>query len=307
MPPALIALDWGTSSLRGFLVEARGSALDEITAPLGIMKVTNAGFEAAFEQVCGPWFQAHGALPTLACGMIGARQGWVEAQYVPCPADGMSLAVKLTRFTTSRGRAFAIVPGLKVESASGVPDVMRGEETQIIGALQHTGASEGLFVLPGTHSKWASVRGRRIEAFATFVTGEVFALLCEHSILGKPMSSREDHEDAFAQGCQEAQRDASRAAGLLHQLFSARTLGLFNRVPAEGLYSYLSGLLIGAEIVGAKQLYPGAKAVTLIGEARLCSLYRRALTHAGIEAASAPQSVTLQGLVVLAREAGLLR
>ncbi len=179
--PALIALDWGTTSLRAYLLDATGDPLEKKFAPLGVLKVSDSDFDAAFEQTCASWFN-HGreAWPVLASGMIGSRQGWLEAPYVPCPAGVEQLAKKFVSLTPARGRRIAFVPGTSTENCAGVPDVIRGEETQIIGALEPESETR-LFVLPGTHSKWARVEQQRITRFATFMTGEVFATLSERA------------------------------------------------------------------------------------------------------------------------------
>ncbi len=148
------------------------------------------------------------------------------------------------RYQRKMDDALQSSPAFEPENSTGVPDVIRGEETQIFGALD-TGNADRLFVLPGTHSKWARVKNKRIEHFATFMTGEVFAILCEHSILGRTMKGSADDAESFKQGFAYAMNEQVNGAGLLQQLFSARTLALFNRVPGEALHAYLSGLLIG--------------------------------------------------------------
>ena len=294
----LIALDWGTTRLRAYLLGDAGAVLDKKSDPLGILNVAQRDFEQVFEQVCGPWLERHGPLPTLASGMIGSRQGWVEAPYVSCPASLSALADKLARFDTVKQRRFGIVPGVTCDNDLGVPDVMRGEETQIFGALDESAAGTRVFVLPGTHSKWATIENQSITWFATFMTGEVFAALCEHTILGRTMEGREHDAKAFRRGCEYTLEQGKQSSGLLNQLFSARTLGLFNRIAPRGLYSYLSGLLIGSEIQGATQTLSGTKlsAVTLIGDRALCGLYARALESAGLHSEVANEEATARGL-----------
>ncbi|MEE8271634.1 MAG: 2-dehydro-3-deoxygalactonokinase [Alphaproteobacteria bacterium] len=310
MTPALIGLDWGTSALRAYLLAADGTVVDGRTAPLGILKVVDAEFEAVFEDVAGPWLGAHGALPVVASGMIGSRQGWVEAPYVACPAGAEDLARGLVTHLTGNGRSVRFVPGLSIADRDGVPDVMRGEETQIVGDLAgRRGDADGVYLLPGTHSKWAAVEGGRITWFATFITGELFAVLCDHSILGRLMRGDGDDRERFRQGLAYAAPDPGGRGGLLRRLFSARTLALFDRLPATGVRSYLSGLLIGAEIhearVGAEVAGADPGRVTLIGEARLAALYAEALAHQGIAATIAGDGVTARGLAAIAGLAGL--
>lgn len=310
---SLIALDWGTTSLRAYLIDANGKVLERRSAPLGILKVLDNNFDAAFEEICGSWLNndleiapLRGGLALLASGMIGSRQGWLEAPYVPCPATIDEIAKHLVSLSTKNGRRVAIVPGIRTENSTGVPDVIRGEETQIFGALD-TGNADRLFVLPGTHSKWARVKNKRIEHFATFMTGEVFAILCEHSILGRTMKGSADDAESFKQGFAYAMNEQVNGAGLLQQLFSARTLALFNRVPGEALHAYLSGLLIGHEILGALAFFGRENEITIIAEPALAARYQRAFSFAKISARVADESVTATGLFRIAQAARLLK
>lgn len=304
---ALIALDWGTTSLRAYLLGADGATLDRKFTTLGILKVPHNDFDTAFEQVCAAWLTdgLEGA-PILACGMVGSRQGWLEAPYVPCPADLDQLVKKVVSLTTKNGHRVLIVPGVSSVNSAGVPDVMRGEETQIIGALDSSKGTH-LFVLPGTHSKWALVRDHRITRFATFMTGELFAILKEHSILGRTMKSDDDDIDAFRQGYDYAFDESANAAGLLQQLFSARTLALFNEIPAEGLHAYLSGLLIGSEMRGALELFGTKVDTTIIAQPALAHRYQRAFGYSGTHISVANDNVTPLGLFRLAKAGGLLQ
>lgn len=305
--PAFIALDWGTSALRAYLLDANGNTLKKKSTRLGILKIHDHNFDAAFEKICAPWLDdGLEAAPILACGMIGSRQGWLEAPYVSCPAGLDVLAQKFVSLTTQKGRRVAIVPGLCTENSAGVPDVMRGEETQIVGALQASGGTQ-LFVLPGTHSKWALVRDQRIMRFATFMTGEIFALLVEHSILGRTIQGDADDVDAFQQGYEYAFDEAANQAGLLQQLFSARTLALFKRIPATALHAYLSGLLIGSELRGGVELFGGNLDVTIVAEPALAQRYQRAFELFGKQTTIADKNVTPLGLFRLAKAGGLLQ
>jgi 2-dehydro-3-deoxygalactonokinase len=294
--PGLIALDWGTTSLRAYLMAADGAVLDKREKPLGILNVKGGDFAGALRAAAEGWPQA----PALAAGMIGSRQGWREAPYVECPAGLDAVARGLALVP---GAALRIVPGVSLVDADGVPDVMRGEETQIFGA--YGSGDSGIAVLPGTHSKWALVEGGRIARFATFMTGEAFAALSEHTILGRLFEGREFDAAAFARGVRHAGPDPQGRGGLLHRLFSARTLGLFGKVPGTGLSAYLSGLLIGAEIAEAiAWLGRAPRGVTVIGGAALGASYRAALTERGIAAELAPADSAALGLWRIARAAG---
>jgi 2-dehydro-3-deoxygalactonokinase len=181
----LIALDWGTSNLRASLLDAEGSVLETRAAPSGVMAVPERRFADALSSLCGDWLQARPRHACVASGMIGSRQGWIEAPYVACPAGLADAAALVTAVAFGDGHVLHIVPGLRSVDEAGVTDVMRGEETQLWGADLPDGSC---CVLPGTHSKWAWLgEGGRILEFQTHMTGEVYALLARHSILGRLM------------------------------------------------------------------------------------------------------------------------
>lgn len=304
--PALIGIDWGTTSLRAYLMDARGTVLDVRSAPMGVMQVEPGGFDAVFEAEIGPWLDTAPDLPVLASGMVGGRQGWVEVPYAACPVAPGTLADALHPILTARGRRLRIVPGLVAEGA--FPDVMRGEETEILGALQeHPQAS--VFVLPGTHSKWVRIEARRIAGFDTFMTGELFAVLRHHSILGRLIEGDGPDEAAFGRGAALGLSPDPAAGGLLHRLFSARTLALRGQLEAPGVAAYLSGLLIGSEVREATAaMAPGAdgRPVVLVGGSELIERYVKVLARAGIPAARAASDAAARGLFHLAQVAGLL-
>lgn len=292
--PGLLAIDWGTSSLRGARIAPDGRVLDERSCARGIMTVPAGGFEAVLEEHFGDW-RVDGSL-TLVSGMAGSRQGWLEAPYCPCPAGFAELGGRLVWPDSMRPQApLGIVPGLSCEDG-GVPDVMRGEEIQIFGAMQLTGLQAGRFVLPGTHSKWAEVQDGRVLRFRTFMTGEFYALLRQHSILGRTLHAEAAFDpEAFLQGV-----DRARATGgLLHHAFSARTLSLFDRMDADALASYLSGLVIGAELQG-QQPTPG-EPVVLIGSETLTAHYALALDLLGVASTRLGAQATWAGLHALAQ------
>lgn len=300
--PSLVAVDWGTSSLRGARLDAAGQVLEERSFDRGIMTVPSGGFASVFEACFADWLIAEGSL-CLVSGMAGSRQGWIEAPYCTCPAGFDEVAAQLAWISDApTGWRIAVVPGLSCEhpamgagALSAVPDVMRGEEVQIFGAMRLTGLRDGLFVLPGTHSKWATVQDGRITGFKTFMTGEFFALLRQHSILSKTVAADAPlDESAFAQGVAQAQG----GAGLLHHAFSARTLSLLGRMDAGPLASYLSGLVIGEEL-RAQSLVAGAE-VVLIGSSALTHRYTQALGAYGVGTHTLGAEATWAGLTALA-------
>lgn len=268
------------------------------SAPAGILKVPDGNFAGVFEREVGVWL---GGVPVLASGMIGSRQGWLEAPYCPCPAGSTEIASALVPHPARPELHF--VPGLSLIGTDGVPDVIRGEETQILGAV---GDAPGpmLAVLPGTHSKWVLIEAGKIVWFATFMTGEVFGVLKDHSILGRLMQGERADEAAFRRGLDYAHEGGGR---LLKQLFSARTLGLFEQLPSESIAAYLSGLLIGHEIDEALAcLDHRPDDVTLIGESALTASYVTALEASGLNAVRAPSDAGARGQFLIARAAGLI-
>jgi 2-dehydro-3-deoxygalactonokinase len=301
----LIGLDWGTSSLRAYRIDGDGRVIETVMAARGVLQVEPGGFDAVLAEVAGRWLADAPGVPILAAGMIGSRQGWVEVPYARCPIAPQALAEALHPVPTARGRVW-IVPGLVCEGA--FPDVLRGEETQILGAV-HEHPTAGTFLLPGTHSKWVPVRDGRIERFATFMTGELFAVLRQHSILGRLMDGEADDAAAFARGVGQGLDPDPGAGGLLHRLFSVRTLPLRDLLPPAGVASYLSGLLIGSELreaMGSLGLHPGGPAPVLVGGDALVARYVAALALAGLPATRAPADAAARGLYQLAGTAGLL-
>ena len=295
--PQLIGLDWGTTSCRAYLIGANGVVLARMNDGPGILKVENGAFGAALDAMIGRW---DGKLPVILSGMIGSRQGWVEAPYVHCPAATENIVAALARIEHA-GRTIALVPGLSCENG-GMPDVMRGEETQILGALEMARQEGGVFLLPGTHSKWAGVTQGWITSFRTFMTGEVFGALKEHTILGRLMREGAPDPDGFARGVR-ASTTLGSAGALLNRLFATRTYGLMNRLPDTALSDYLSGLLVGAEIAEAtKQI---EDRVTIIASPELGLRYTEALKLLGHDSTLAPGDCVATGHWRIARAAGL--
>ena len=308
----LIALDWGTSSLRAFRLGAGGEVLELRHRPWGIMnlpspaadcpEITGDGcFDHALSDACADWLACDPAPAVLACGMVGSAQGWREAQCLDIPSSLHDLAHQLTVVEREVGPPVHIAPGLI--QRGNLPNVMRGEETQVLGVLAATPGIEGdqpvLIGLPGTHSKWVVVRQRQILHFHTFMTGEVFAALRQHTILGRTMRKAEtfDHA-AFARGLSVANSpDADQ--GLLSHIFSTRSLGLVGDLPAAAQEDYLSGLLIGHEIASLASLQSPdciAYRVLLCGETELCRRYMLALEAYGFPTPEIAEHATAVGL-----------
>ncbi len=297
---ALIGIDWGTSNLRAFLLDSEGHILDRRAGAHGIMTVSDGRFGPVLAARIGEWL-AEGALPILMSGMIGSRQGWVEAPYALTPAGLSDLASGLAPVPFDAATV-RIVPGLKTEH-EGRADVIRGEETQIFGALAKLGVAEGRFLLPGTHSKWVVVEHGKVVRFATYMTGEVFAAARDHTILGRQMHDSKKSDAAFAKGVTLGAAPGGPGA-LLSRLFAVRTAGLFSTLQADELSDYLSGLLIGAEMADAatSDRHP----VGIVASELLAERYRTAAGILGIRAEVIPSDYIVAGYVAIARSAGLV-
>ena len=295
-----ILIDWGTTNFRAWLVAADGAVMDRRDAALGIMQVPADGFPAALDRQVGGWRSAHPGLPVLMSGMVGSRQGWAEAPYLSCPASAEGLAGGLLQIPGDA--AVWIVPGVSYQAPDGRHDVIRGEEVQIFGALGNRVRGRQVCCLPGTHSKWASVQDGRIDWFATSMTGEVFSVMAEHSILGRLMDpagqdGAGEHDDAaFRKGLALA----AEPGGLLNHLFAVRAEGLFGAVPSAGLRAYLSGIVIGHEVRAMCGLARPEGPVTLIGRPDLTRLYGLAIGEFGLSTQIvSSQDATLMGLSIL--------
>ncbi len=289
----MIGIDWGTSSLRAYRVDEQGDCTDKRDAALGIMQVgKDTSFPAALESVVGDWLAA-GETQIIMSGMIGSRQGWLEVPYVQCPVTEREISEGRREVTWSGLRA-TIVPGLACRGPSGVVDVMRGEETQIIGAMPGLGDGEHLVCLPGTHSKWLVLRNRRFVSFTTHMTGELYALLKQHSILGRLMTDAAAPATQLNEYFDKGVERAREPGGLLHHLFGVRAEGLFGKLPHEAASDYLSGLLIGHEIVSVQP--PARIIIPLLGAAALTARYVRALTDLGYRPRTLDEDCAMRGL-----------
>ncbi len=297
---ALIGVDWGTSNFRAFLLDASGTILDRRAGPHGIMTVADGKFGQVLAARVGEWL-SEGRLPILMSGMIGSRQGWVEAPYIETPAGIGDLAAALARVPFEAADVH-IVAGLKTDDG-GAHDVIRGEETQVFGALARLGIESGRFLLPGTHSKWVVAEANRVTAFATYMTGEIFSAARDHTILGRLMQEGSPSGGAFLRGVGDGAKPGNPGA-LLHRLFVVRTAGLFGDVAGTDLADYLSGLLIGAEV--ADQAESDARPVHIIASDALAERYRAAVTSLGVDAEVVSSDCIVDGYVAIARMAGLL-
>jgi 2-dehydro-3-deoxygalactonokinase len=280
--PLFLAADWGTTSFRLWSLAADGTVLSETSSGQGMTSLAPSEYETVLEEA----IQTVGggsATPVIICGMAGAAQGWREATYINLPAPLADVPGLAVTVPTSSGRDVRILPGLAQRSTQS-PDVMRGEETLLLGAVLG-GGGDGLYCLPGTHSKWVRVKGGSVTHFATAMTGEVFSLLSQQSTLSHfATSSRSSYADlpAFEAGVRDGLTSPN---ALLHTLFSVRAGGLlFKDCTSDDATARLSGLLIGAEIAGraAAETADQADSVTLIANEVLGQTYETALAIAGI-------------------------
>lgn len=292
----MIAVDWGTTAFRAYAVSG-GRITSRHERPVGVMALadgTHAAILGEAVQTLGP----AGAI--VLSGMVGSRQGWREVPYARCPADARSIAAgALSWLEPGLGRVH-LLPGLITTGSLGLPDVMRGEETQILGAIHAAGRRDATVILPGTHSKHARVRDSRITGFETLMTGEVFAALSAHTILSRLMeeTAQGPTGEGFRRGV-EAGAAPGHPASLLHRIFMTRTLGLVGDLPGGELADFLSGVLIGAELAS---LDPDIGPALVVGSPALTARYGTAAALMGraIEPAAPDCVVIGQGLVMAA-------
>jgi len=298
----MIAIDWGGTSLRAYRLDAAGGVREQRRADIGALGQDGRHAAIVAAQIEG-WHDEE----IVLCGMAGARGGWHEAAYVECPADAAAIAASMLRVDVAasplQGRSVRIVPGVidhgvGDRAAGNVVDVMRGEETQVIGLLHGATDLPAVVCLPGTHSKWVALRDGAITAVHTAMTGEVYALLRRHSVLARLMAADDAPIDAaaFLAGV----RRSGDSGGMLHHVFGVRTQGLLGRLAAEQAPGYLSGLLIGHEIRARLPLPP---TVHLVAADELARAYALALAEFGSETRRHPEHLAARGAFALLRAA----
>lgn len=299
---AIIAVDWGTSNRRAWALDGMGRVVAEKGDGEGLLGVKAGGFARSFADFAAPWLSPDRVLPVLMCGMVGSKMGWAEVPYIAAPADLASLSRNLHHVSFDGAARIAIVPGVSCVH-DGVPDVMRGEECQVLAVLAERKLRDACLVLPGTHSKWVQVRDGRLATFRTYMTGELYNALTSAGTLAQLMEKGKADHDAFRKGLARAR--AAGSGALTHLLFGVRTLGLFDAMPRTGLSSYLSGLLIGTEMRDAL-LWTKARAVIAVGSPRLLENYRIAAADFGLAFEAHDNSALLPpALFMIARDAGL--
>ncbi|WP_353709031.1 2-dehydro-3-deoxygalactonokinase [Cellulosimicrobium sp. ES-005] len=318
MTPGLVALDWGTTACRAYLLDDTGTVLARRTSQDGVATISRRAivdghsreraFEDALVLLCGDWLARTPGLPVLASGMVGSDQGWQHTPYLPLPVELARDDVPLTAVRT-RIADVHLLPG--VTSAQGaLTEVARGEETQALGVLlqiRPADDEETVLVLPGTHSKWLRARGTRLTSLATALTGELYAALLAHTVLGHDVRAPQAPSwSAFDRGLDVAWDH--QVEGTVLTLFSARALVVTGQLPADDVPDYLSGLLVGAEIAGIARAWLSSShgQPVVVGEPHLQERYVRALTRYGTQARLADNDVTAGGLHHVAVRVGLV-
>ena len=295
--PTLIAVDWGSSNFRAYLTNDDATILDSCSAKTGMLQLLPEQFPGTLKAHVGHWLDQYQSVPILMSGMVGARQGWLEAAYLSCPVTLDQLSHHLTQVDFLPQHAAAIVPGLELHQGDDV-DVMRGEETQLYGALSLIDRDTVTVCMPGTHSKWVQVRQNTIDRFQTFLTGELYAVLTQHSILAKVDCDQVEDESAFAMGVKTAV-DSDR---LLSDLFRARASVLLGRVAPAQVHSYVSGLLIGHELMQAQAHWQkSTQPIVMVADAAIATRYQLAFALLGCGDLNCvdPQQAVVSGLVAI--------
>jgi 2-dehydro-3-deoxygalactonokinase len=270
--PSRFVIDWGTSNFRAYRFAQDGQVAETHQAACGILNVTDRDFAAVLQQQIGHWLK-HGDQLYFS-GMITSRNGWIETPYVEAPASLGDLASQAVQRTGENETHLFFLPGVCMRHPHA--DVMRGEEIQVFGSLAADEHS-AIVILPGTHSKWVQVEAGALQRFTTHMTGEVFAVMRQHSILGRlmPEGGHAMRPDAFLSGV--ARANALQSDGLLHDLFTARSMVLLEQMPADACADYLSGVLIGHEIRAGLARTRTQGPLILVGDEALCRRYEMAL------------------------------
>jgi len=285
-----IAVDWGTSNLRVWLFAAENRLIAHAGSDRGMGQLVPDQFEPALLDLIGGYLPAGRVTPVICCGMVGARQGWVEAPYASTPCAPPTALEAIAPAVADPRLDVRILPGVKQDHPA---DVMRGEETQIAGYLSANPGYDGVLCLPGTHTKWAQISAGQITGFQTFMTGELFSLLLKHSVLRHSLTDKGWEDAAFGNAVGDAM---SAPEKLSARLFSIRAEGLLHGVPSATLRARLSGCLIGLELAAARRFWQGPK-IMIIGDGALSAHYARALSLQGITAGlTGVEKLTLAGL-----------
>jgi 2-dehydro-3-deoxygalactonokinase len=308
--PRLIAVDWGTSSLRAWLMGPDGEIQSARRRAEGLLNIAErpaveraAEYERIYTALTADWTGGRSALPAIACGMVGSTEGWADAGYLTVPTELTFGMDALTVIPHAGGRLY-LVPGLRIGSHDDAPgDLLRGEESQLVGALDVIGhdVAGQTFVLPGTHTKWVRVDNGKVTSFTTVMTGELFGLVTHHGLLARTASTGCVDDHAFERGLQTAP-----GRGLPAELFGGRALVLDGLLDPGSLPDYVSGVLIADELGHQLPKYASSERLVVCGDPDLCGRYARALTHFGVRSCVVTEDATARGLWRIAADAGLI-
>ncbi|MBU3005287.1 2-dehydro-3-deoxygalactonokinase [Paraglaciecola arctica] len=289
-----LIIDWGTTNFRAFAMSPENTLVDTLEKPIGLLKVPNGNFANALEQALTTWLDDYQNLPIYMAGMVGSLKGWVNVDYAPTPASANGIASKAHHFELPWGAKATIFPGVSHQYQEQHYDVMRGEEVQLLGLAQLIAKQDYAAVLPGTHAKHATVKGAKIVEFASYLTGEFYAMLINHSLMSKGLPENPEFcLQSFAKGV-----EASKDGILTNKIFLGWTHRLFKQLNLEQIPDFISGMLIGYEL---RNLH--ASSVYLIGGSNLCSRYEAAAKQLSISTETiAGNECYLTGMSLLIKE-----
>lgn len=288
----LIAIDWGSSKFRAYLLDRNYALLEKIETDDGLLHTGRAPSELLYKN-CQPWLEQHPGIPVIMSGTVGGNIGWINTHYMKCPISIEDLINEPVAVENSFGTNIKIVPGVTGESLSGAADVMRGEEVQVFGALAAHNQASGLICLPGTHSKWVTAKANRIVDITSFMSGEFYHIARKKSSISSVVDKTAFDEDSFMQGLITAEKQG----GILHHLFSARANFLVESDNYVSSSSYLSGVIIGSEIREALRIFEDISELILVANPELNRNYTCALEHRGIKiSALSSQDAFIKGI-----------
>lgn len=277
--PTSIAIDWGSSTFRAYLVDEIGTVLAKVSTNEGVMQVPEGRFIDVLMNNCGDWLDEHCFPPVVMSGTIGSRNGWREAPYLPCPVSIKDLQNQSLPIENDRKLDLQVMPGVRGDNMFGGNDVMRGEEVQIFGAMDILNLESALVCLPGTHSKWCEFKNGEIVSLTTFMTGEMFALIRNNSAIGTLVEDNDFDQSSFLIGAEACCPEA----GLLNRLFSIRADTLLGDLSCRSRASYLSGMLIGREILAVRKAMNAMEGLVLVGNEALTHKYSTVLAIEGVQ------------------------
>lgn len=299
----LIAVDWGSSNRSAYLLDSEGNILDTRADTKGMATVEAGRFEPEYKALISNWMDSEKPIPALLSGMAGASTGWKEAPYCTLPASIEDLANSLERVPSDLPAW--IVPGLSTRDLIGAPDVIRGEEVQAFHAIDDSKHEDCLIVMPGTHSKWMKIQAGRIVDFRTYMTGDMHAALLNHTIVSKLVTHSNDYSSVTFLNAVEIGN--LHGDDLLHLVFGARSKVLFGELDSDHISDYLSGLLIGAEIKSALNIFStGDQPIKLLANPQLTKLFSAALKSLGQPSIAVKPEAVGRTYIDIARHAKLI-